>query len=389
MSSPAALSPIQAVTHPDPYPYYAELVERRPFYFDDTLRCWVASSAVAVTAVLGRPDCQVRPAAEPVPRGILGTPAGEVFGNLVRMTDGPFQHRLKAVVVDALGRVSATEVSAASTERARLILKRSVAPLQDLMFALPAQVIAGLCGLDDGADEQASVLIGEFVQCLPATASPDQLAGAVRAAAELQQLMGPKLSEETAGLLGELVRAARRADWSEQAPLLANGIGFLSQTYDATAGLIGNTIVALAREDRPAELEPFVREVARHDSPVHNTRRFATLAFDYADCQVEQGESMLLVLAAANRDGSVNPDPASFRTDRSRPVLFTFGAAGHGCPGEELAVRIATAAVEQLLEAGLDPAQLCGSGVGYRPSGNIRTPVFPGAVSAIDGRADA
>ncbi|MDQ2956504.1 MAG: cytochrome P450 [Actinomycetota bacterium] len=445
MSSPAELSPIQAVTHPDPYPYYAELVERRPFYFDDTLRCWVASSADAVTVVLGRPDCQVRPAAEPVPRGILGTPAGEVFGNLVRMTDGPSQHRLKAVVVDALGRVPAGEVSATSTERARLILKRSVAPLQvsehrsevrarsgaignavsehrsevrarsgaignavsehrsevrarsgaigseldDLMFALPAQVIAGLCGLDDGADERASELIGEFVQCLPATASPDQLAGAVRAAAELQQLMGPKLSEESTGLLGELVRAARRADWSEQAPLLANGIGFLSQTYDATAGLIGNAIVALAREGRPAELEPFVREVARHDSPVHNTRRFATLAFDYAGCQVEQGESLLLVLAAANRDGSVNPEPASFRTDRSTPVLFTFGAAGHGCPGEELAVRIATAAVEQLLEAGIEPAQLCGSGVGYRPSGNIRTPVFPGAVRATEARASA
>ena len=35
---------------------------------------------------------------------------------------------------------------------------------------------------DQGSDEQAARLIGQFVQCLPASASPDQQADAARAA---------------------------------------------------------------------------------------------------------------------------------------------------------------------------------------------------------------
>nr|MCR5898881.1 cytochrome P450 [Burkholderia sp. HAN2018] len=53
--------PIAAVTHRDPYPYYAALVDGPPFAFDATLGLWVASRAAAVTAVLGHPACRVRP----------------------------------------------------------------------------------------------------------------------------------------------------------------------------------------------------------------------------------------------------------------------------------------------------------------------------------------
>ena len=44
--------PIAAVTHHDPYPYYAHLVSERAFHRDDSLGLWVATSAQAVTAVL-------------------------------------------------------------------------------------------------------------------------------------------------------------------------------------------------------------------------------------------------------------------------------------------------------------------------------------------------
>ena len=49
--------PIAAVTHPDPYPYYADLVARTPVYCDDTLGLWVAASAEAVTFGVGAHAC--------------------------------------------------------------------------------------------------------------------------------------------------------------------------------------------------------------------------------------------------------------------------------------------------------------------------------------------
>ena len=375
------MNPVSAVTQPDPYPYYAELVSSRPGYFDDELNAVVLSSARLVQTALAEPALRVRPAAEPVPAGIVGTAAGEVFGQLVRMTDGTPQRRLKDIVSAALGTVDEESVRQLAARSAAAILDDS-GSLADVLFRLPAQVVAGLCGLTDGADAEAARLIGDFVLCLSATADPGQLATAAAAADRLQQLLAGRLTEDSDGLLGELVRAARRADWTQTAPLLANAVGFLSQTYDATAALIANTLVALEREGSPAaELAGFVREVARHDSPVHNTRRFAAAAITIGDQQLQPGDCVLVLLAAANRDPAANPDPAAFRPDRRDARMFTFGAAGHGCPGERLAVGIATAAVEQLLAAGLDPSALSRSG--YRPSGNIRCPQFSEQVLAV------
>lgn len=218
------------------------------------------------------------------------------------------------------------------------------------------------------------------MQCIPAAATPAQQAAAARAATSLQDLLAPELTGSGHGLLAELVRAAARDDWTERAPLLANGIGFLSQTYDATAGLIGNSLLAIGRQDIPAlasaaGLEPFVTEVARHDAPVQNTRRFAAEPARLGGAEVAAGDAILVVLAAANRDPRVNPGPAAFRSDRASPVLFTFGAGGHRCPGQVIAVTIASAVIAALISHGWDASHLPAA-ITYHPLANARIPVL-------------
>ncbi len=84
------LHPVAAATHPDPYPFYAELVATRPFYRDASLGLWGASSARSVRAVLTSPACLVRPRAEPVPRAFGALASGALFGQWARMNDEPF-----------------------------------------------------------------------------------------------------------------------------------------------------------------------------------------------------------------------------------------------------------------------------------------------------------
>ncbi|UQA92150.1 cytochrome P450 [Streptomyces halobius] len=375
-------TPIEAVRLPDPYGYYATLVTERPLAFDEAVGAWVACDAAAVRAALASGALRVRPAVEPVPAGIAGTPAGDVFGDLVRMTDGELQRRLKAVVVDALGYVDPARVAGLAAKRTRDVLAAgSRPPFEELMSGVPVRVVAALCGLDQGADAEATRFIGDFVQCIPASATPEQQKTAALAAGRLQELLGPGIEqgEGGTGLLADLVRAAHRASWSRTAPLLANAVGFLSQTYDATAGLIGNTLVALARGAQvpadPADAETFVREVVRHDAPIQNTRRFAAEPFRHGEAEIAPGEHVLVVLAAANRDPAANPDPHAFRPGRMDPAVFTFSAAAHRCPGETLAVTMAVAVVRELLAAGFDPAELP-TEVTYRPLANARIPVL-------------
>ncbi|KIF07476.1 hypothetical protein PL81_01735, partial [Streptomyces sp. RSD-27] len=174
------------------------------------------------------------------------------------------------------------------------------------------------------------------------------------------------------GLLRELVAAAERGGWAHPGPLLSNAIGFLSQTYDATAGLIGNTLVALARGAGAADTGALVREVVRHDAPVQNTRRFAAGAFTHAGSTVEPGQQVLVLLAAANRDPAVNPDPHALSPGRVNPTVFTFGAGAHRCPGGELAVAVATAVVDGLRRAGWSTTAT----PAYRPLANARIPLL-------------
>lgn len=390
--STTTVTPVEAVRLADPYPFYARLVATRPFAFDEALGAWVAADAAAVRAVLGSGVLRVRPVAEPVPAGIAGTAAGEVFGQLVRMTDGAAAARLKGVVAGALARADtayAGELAARFTREA--LARGGEVPYEELMFGVPARVVAVLGGLAGGADREAARAIADFVRCIPATATPGDHEAAAVAAVRLRELLGPALDAAAtagsgpaagagsglrggpgaaAGLLAELVRGADRDGWVDLGPLLSNAIGFLSQTYDATAGLIGNTLVALARGERAPDTGALVREVARHDAPIQNTRRFAAGSFTHAGSTVEPGQQVLVVLAAANRDPAVNPDPHTLLPGRVNPVIFTFGSAAHRCPGEELAVALATAVVGELRTAGLKATAT----PAYRPLANARIP---------------
>ncbi|MFJ9343376.1 cytochrome P450 [Streptomyces sp. NPDC101733] len=375
--STTTVTPVEAVRLVDPYPYYARLVATRPFAHDSALGAWVAAEAAAVRAVLGSGALRVRPVAEPVPAGIVGTPAGEVFGDLVRMTDGAVAARLKAVVSEALAGCDTARAGELAARFTREVLARGgEVSYEELMFAVPARVVAALSGLTDGADVEAARAIGDFVGCIPAGATPEQQRAAATAAARLRELLGPGLDRAADGLLGELARAADRAGWEELGPLLSNAVGFLSQTYDATAGLVGNTLVALARgasvPEGPEGTAALVREVVRYDAPIQNTRRFAAEPFTHGGLTVEAGEQVLVVLAAANRDPAVNPDPHALTPGRVNPTVFTFGASAHRCPGARLAGALAAAVVTELRTAGLSTSAT----PAYRPLANARIPLL-------------
>lgn len=386
--------PIAAVTHPDPYPYYAGLVANRPIYRDETVGMWIASSADTVTAVLSSDLGRVRPPAEQVPSTLVGSPAGDIFRQLVRMTDGPGHGPLKATVSSALGAVDVEQVAAASDAAARLLIDE-LAPqtdprrLTDFAFQLSTYVVAILLGISQEQLPQTAQWTSEFVSSLAPASSPEQIEQGKRAAGHLLEMVQTLLDTQQAaaapGLVSMLAREAQRGGYTSMEAVVANSVGFLSQAYEATAGLIGNVLLTLARHPDvrdlvladPDNLRPVIQEVLRYDSPVQNTRRYLSASGVVAGEQMREGDAVLVVLAAANRDPAANPEPERFDISRKSPRLFTFGAGAHGCPSESIAARIARAGVERLMATGADVQRLT-STIRYRPSGNVRIPIFEG-----------
>lgn len=379
--------PIAAVTHPDPYPYYATLVARPGIERDATLGMWIAARAAHVTAALTSDLLRVRPASEPVPAALVGSMAGDVFSRLVRMNDGAGHAPMKTAAAATLDALDATRV-AEEAGRCGQVLSEELAPhtapgrVVDFAFRLPVYVVARLLGIPGDALASTATWTGDFVRCLAPGATPEHLARGAEAAGRLRDLFRGRLAASGDGLLPRLASAAKAAGRDDDA-IAANGIGFLSQAYEATAGLIGNTLVALGRHAQlrdqlqadPGHLRAVVREVVRFDSPVQNTRRFVARDGVVAGRPMQAGDAVLVVLAAANRDPDVNPHPERFDMFRAERHAFTFGVGAHACPGEELATTIAQIGVERLLAAGVDPAALADT-VTYRPSVNIRIPVF-------------
>jgi cytochrome P450 len=253
-------------------------------------------------------------------------------------------------------------------------------------FALPVSVVASILGFADDELAQVCAWTSDFVACLSPLSSPAQIADAHVAADRLLVRMKALVEASAADsttLVGTVARQARAVGWDNADAIVANLIGLLSQTCDATAGLIGNTIRALRSQpdsraelvEQPTRLSAFVDEVSRHDPSVQNTRRFVSEDMTINGVSLHPGDAILVLLAAANRDPAANVDPHAFRIDRPNRRVFSFGHARHQCPGQTLACTIAATAVSQFLRVDV-PTLDIPLEWRFHPSANARIPVF-------------
>lgn len=337
--------PIQAVSHSDPYPYYDELRRTRPFDYDARLGCWLATSAEAAAHVLSSDACAVRPPSDPVPRALRGRATGALFGAWIRMRDDPARAELRQLLAARLERLSEARVAELAIEQLRDVA--ALPGLDAVLRGVPVRCVVALLGVPRA----------QLGEALDAT---HHLLRALAEGADAQQL---DAGDNAAHTLFELATAALRCEIpAPSEALIANAVGLLVQTCEATGAWIGNALVAWARADgRACDVGLLVDRVLRDDPPVQNTRRFVTRDVRLAGRTLSAGERILIVLAAAQRDPSATE--------------FAFGHGVHACPGAQQARAIVRATVSELIASGI-PVRDVLERLAYCRSPNIRMPRF-------------
>lgn len=230
---------------------------------------------------------------------------------------------------------------------------------------IPARVVALVLGLpdDDVIRYRRWAMMGG-----------DMLAGDVNPAGMIE------IATETARIreyLREHLRAAA-ADPQEgpSAPMLnalARGVGAGHITQDqaigialimfaaggeSTAALIGSAVHLLSADPALADtlrrdpdlISRFVEEAVRLAPPFNFHYRVVRRSCELGGAELREGDRLMLVWAAANRDPAVISDPDTLRLDRRYPKQhMSFGRGAHFCIGAPLARLEARIVVEEVL----------------------------------------
>jgi hypothetical protein len=354
----------------DPYPLYRRLLET-PVAWDEAHAMWLVSGHAEVLAALTSPHTSVATAGARI-RPALGDQAAHfepllaAVAHFLTRTDPPDHTRLRNLVQQAFTNRSVDAQRAGVRDLVARLLDRLVPSaeadiMSGLAVPLPITVITRMLGMSDTdqvrlkawTDDLASVADNDPREAVLERAQQSLAAmrGHVLAAvAERARQPGPDL-------LSGLIAAEEAGDRLSPDELLGMVQVLLIAGQETTTNLIGNALHALLRHPdalerlraQPALMASAVEECARWDTPVQARTRVATADLALGGQTVSSGQTLFLMLGAANRDPRAFPDPDRFDIARTHNHHLAFGHGIHYCLGAGLARLETSAALEGLL----------------------------------------
>jgi cytochrome P450 len=352
-------NPTDPAFRANPYPAYKRLREMSPMWLSP-FGFWIATRHSDIVAILrdrrmGQDfEGRIRRGPEP---WRLDEPAVRNLGQTMLMRDPPDHTRLRGLVAKAFTAKRMEEMR----PRIRAIVhalidvveaKGEMDVVRDVAHKLPVIVICDMLGIPEEDRAQfleRSRVSGRLVD--PTPMSREELDNANANNAELEAyfkaLFARRRREPGDDLTTALVQARDEEGALTEEELTWNTSLLFAAGHETTANLIGNGLLTLHRHpDQLARLkaEPglmanAIEEMLRYESSVQLTGRTAFEDVEVGGVTIKREESVICLLAAANRDPEVfaEPDPETFDVARPGVRALSFGGGIHHCLGAQLA----------------------------------------------------
>lgn len=207
---------------------------------------------------------------------------------------------------------------------------------------IPVIVICDLLGVPTGMAQQLLAWSHDMVAMYQARRDRAVEDRAAKATVDFSSFMrgyiGQRRKAPKDDLLSELIKAEEQGAKLTEDELVTTAILLLNAGHEATVHALGNGIKCLLEQNiRDGIDENCVEETLRYDPPLHLFTRYALEDLEYAGIRLRKGESVGLMLGAANRDPARFPEPDRFIPGRDPNPQVSFGAGIHFCIGAPLA----------------------------------------------------
>lgn len=397
----AAPSIFQQILDPanraNPYPLFAEL--RKTPVLREHDGTWVVSTYDTIAAVLHDPrvSSDLRPGPRLAQASASGLRRGGTLPDAFIRRDPPEHDRLRRIATRPFGPPHAPGFVDALrpwlAERAAALIdtfagETRVDLVDAFAFPFPVEVVCRLLGVPAADAPRFHGWANDIVSSLdPGTGTTEERdARADRVRAEvadyLDDLVDPRVREPGDDLLSGMLHAGGPDGPMPREHVLATGVLLLVAGHETTVNLIANGVVTLLRHPHVLErlrresglIVPLVEELLRYEPPVQLLPERVTLDdIEIAGATIPKGSTLLLAIAAGNRDPDRFPDPERFIPDRFPNPHLGFGSGIHYCFGAPLARLEAQIALTELVGR-LDNPRLAEDPPPYRANAALRGP---------------
>jgi len=320
----------------DPYTVYRQRLQKEPICFDAAANIWAVHAYIDCKTILEHTMSQI-PA---VSMEGMNEAALLLCGKLVRLSNPPQHTMLREVTMQLHQEIQPIAVEAVLKE---LLTAPETDWVKDVCQRLPALLI--LKGLRFSQSDIALITgcIPRLVSMMLPVKTTAQVAAINAVAADIYEV------------LAEHLQRMNIVDREYIPTAVSNLAGLLIQSYDAGSGLLANALLHFLRVGERRHDKQYLRasvlEIVRFDPPIHHTRRTISADLQLSAHTIPAGATIIVVLAAANRDEQQFAHPDQYDPYRSNNhTHLTFGAGIHQCIAQRFSTGMTTDALAWLFE---------------------------------------
>ena len=341
----------------NPYPLYHRLRSEDPVHWDPFLHAWVVTRYPDVVTVLLKYSANRTPTPEKLcgmGLSVLG-PIAKVMVQQMLFLDPPTHTRLRSLAATAFTPRRVEVLRSHIREITNSLLdavqdKGRMDVIADLAEPLPCIVTAEMLGVPVEDHSQLKAWSQDFAEMLGNFQhNPDRALRILRTVEDMtayfRSAMREQRSHPRGGLVSSMMNAEINGDRLSEEEVIANCIVTMVGGQETTTNLIGNGVLSLLRNpDQLAKLRSdfslipsAVEELLRYEAPSQHTARLAPPDTVLGGKQIREGQAVIAVMGAANRDPQRFHDPDRLDITRKDNRHLAFGWAAHFCFGAPLA----------------------------------------------------